>query len=150
MAERGTIRAWSSSIKGFSWRCRPLLQPIRRSNKGAAWLCDIAYILEPTGPQPSKGAQVAKQLRGYLDTLRPRPDLTPTLGEFGHHLDTVSRSDWPGLFHCYDVPGLPRTNNEIESRFRDISRHLLRMMVKATDATHAATPRSVGTPAETA
>jgi len=69
---------------------------------------------------------VAKQLRGYLDTLRPRPDLTPTLGAFGHHLDTVSRSYWPGLFHCYDVPGLPRTNNEIESRFRDTSRYLLR------------------------
>jgi hypothetical protein len=69
---------------------------------------------------------VAEQLRGYLDTLRPRPDLTPALGEFGHHLDTVSRSYWPGLFHCYDVPGLPRTNNEIESRFRDTSRYLLR------------------------
>ena len=69
---------------------------------------------------------MAKPLRGYLDTLRPRPDLTPTFGEFGHHLDTVSRSEWPGLFHGDDVPGLPRTNNEIASRFRDTSRHLLR------------------------
>ena len=69
---------------------------------------------------------MAKPLRGYLDTLRPRPDLPPTFGAFGHHLDTVSRSDWPGLFHCDDVPGLPRTNNEIESRFRDTSRSLLR------------------------
>jgi hypothetical protein len=32
----------------------------------------------------------------------------------------------PGLFHCYDVPGLPRTNNELESRFRDTRRRLLR------------------------
>jgi len=31
---------------------------------------------------------------------------------FGRHLDTVSRSYWPGLFHCYVVPGLPRTNND--------------------------------------
>ena len=69
---------------------------------------------------------MAKQLRSYLDTLRPRPELTPILGAFGQHLDTVSRSDWPGLFHCYDVPGLPRPNNEIESRFRDTSRSLLR------------------------
>ena len=69
---------------------------------------------------------MAKPRRGALDTLRPRPDLTPTFGEFGHHLDTVSRSSWPGLFPCDDVPGLPRTNNEIASRFRDTSRHLLR------------------------
>jgi transposase-like protein len=31
----------------------------------------------------------------------------------------------PGLFHCYDVPGLPRTNNDRESEFRDLNRRLL-------------------------
>ena len=112
--------------QGLQSALSPFAETYQALQQGAAWLRDIAYILEPTGPQPCKGEQVAKQLRDYLDTLRPRPDLTPTLGEFGHHLDTVSRSYWPGLFHCYDVPGLPRTNNEIESRFRDTSRHLLR------------------------
>jgi len=112
--------------QGLQLALSPFTATSQALQQGAAWLRDIAYILEPTGPQPCKGAQVAKQLRGYLDTLRPRPDLTPTLGAFGHHLDTVSRSYWPGLFHCYDVPGLPRTNNEIESRFRDTSRYLLR------------------------
>jgi len=24
------------------------------------------------------------------------------------------RSYWPGLFHCYDVPELPRTDNDLE------------------------------------
>ena len=52
--------------------------------------------------------------------------VTPTLETFGRHLDTVSRSYWPGLFHCYDVPGLPRTNNELESHFRETRRRLLR------------------------
>ena len=42
------------------------------------------------------------------------------------YLDKVSRSYWPGLFHCYEVPGLPRTNNELESGFRDTTRRLLR------------------------
>jgi hypothetical protein len=112
--------------QGLQSALSPFAATSQALQQGAAWLHDIAYILEPTGPQPCKGEQVAKQLRGYLDTLRPRPDLTPTLGAFGHHLDTVSRSYWPGLFHCYDVPGLPRTNNEIESRFRDTSRYLLR------------------------
>ena len=49
------------------------------------------------------------------------------LNQFGLHLDTVSRSYWPGLFHCYDVPGLSRTNNALESHFRDTRRRLLRI-----------------------
>ena len=70
--------------------------------------------------------QVAGQLRSYLDTVRQWPDVTPPLRAFGRHLDTVSQSYWPGLFHCYDVPGLPRTNNELESHFRETRRRLLR------------------------
>jgi len=29
----------------------------------------------------------------------------------------VSASSWPNLFQCYDVPDLPRTNNELEQYF---------------------------------
>src|SRR6266851_7916235 len=95
--------------------------------QGAAWLHDIAYILEPATTQPMRAAHVAGQLRGYLDTVRWWSDVTPSLKTFGRHLDTVSRSYWSGLFHCYDVPGLPRTNNELESCFRDTRRRLLRI-----------------------
>src|SRR5216683_4218918 len=83
-------------------------------------------ILEPAATQPLSAAHVAGQLRGSLDTVRRWPQVTPTLYAFGRHLDTVSRSYGCGLFHCYDVPGLPRTNNELESHFRDTSRRLLR------------------------
>ena len=58
--------------------------------------------------------------------MRWQSEVTPLLKTFGHHLDKVSRSYWSGLFHCYKVPGLPRTNNELESRFRDTGRRLLR------------------------
>lgn len=34
----------------------------------------------------------------------------------------VTRSYWPGLFHCYAVEGLPRTNNDLEQFFGS-SRH---------------------------
>src|SRR5260370_18791803 len=86
--------------------------------QGAAWLHDIAYILEPALPHALRGEQVAAQLRGYLDTLRLRPEGTPTFYGFALHLHQVSRSYWPGLFHCYDVPGLARTNNQLESPCR--------------------------------
>jgi hypothetical protein len=103
--------------------CAPTYQEFRQ---GAAWLRDIAYILEPPPVHLLSAEDVAGQLRGYLDTVLRLPDVTPALYKFGLHLDTVSRSYWPGLFHCYDVPDVPRTNNELESRFRDIGRRLLR------------------------
>ena len=101
-------------------------QTYKAFQQGAAWLRDIAYILEPTTTQAPRGEQVAEQLRGYLDTMLHLPHITPALYEFRLHLDKVSRSYGPGLFHCYDVPGLPRTNNELESRFRETQRRLLR------------------------
>jgi hypothetical protein len=33
------------------------------------------------------------------------------------HFATVTTSYWPGLFPCYDVPDLPRTNNDLEQYF---------------------------------
>jgi len=33
------------------------------------------------------------------------------------HFLKVTVSYWPGLFHCYDLPDLPRTNNDLEQYF---------------------------------
>ncbi len=35
----------------------------------------------------------------------------------------VTRSYWQGLFHCYDVPDLPRTNNDLEQYFGAARHH---------------------------
>jgi hypothetical protein len=76
--------------------------------------------------QPTTSTQVAHQLRTYLDALCRQPDGVPHLHAFRQHLATVSRSYWSGLFHCYDLESLPRTNNALESHFRDSLRRLLR------------------------
>src|SRR3989475_137970 len=112
--------------QGLQSALSPFAAPAQELQQGAAWLHDIAYILEPASTQPLRAEHVADQLRGYLDTVRWQSEVTPLLKTFGHHLDKVSRSYWSGLFHCYKVPGLPRTNNELESRFRDTGRRLLR------------------------
>lgn len=112
--------------QGLQSALSPFAAPSQELQQGAAWLHDIAYILEPAPMQPLRAEHIAEQLRGYLDTVRWRSDVTPLLKTFGRHLAKVSQSYWPGLFHCYDVPGLPRTNNELESRFRDTRRRLLR------------------------
>jgi hypothetical protein len=113
-------------VAGLQAALAPFTPIYHEGQQGAAWLQDIAYILEPSSASPRPADSVASQLRSYLDAVRHRPDLPPTLAAFGAHLDKVSRSYWPGLFHCYDLPALPRTNNDLESRFRDTSRRLLR------------------------
>jgi hypothetical protein len=42
------------------------------------------------------------------------------VGELAAEIDhflKVTRSYWSGLFHCYDIEGLPRTNNDLEQMF---------------------------------
>jgi hypothetical protein len=112
--------------QGLQAALAPWASTYQELHQGAAWLRDIAYILEPLTAPPLRPEDVAGQLRSYLDTVQRQPKVTPTLATFGRHLDTVSRSYWPGLFHCYEVPGRPRTNNELESHFRETRRRLLR------------------------
>jgi hypothetical protein len=49
-----------------------------------------------------------------------------TLGALAGAVDQfarVSASSWPGLFHCYDVPDLPPTNNALEQYFGSARYH---------------------------
>jgi len=104
----------------------PFANEYRDLQQGATWLRDISRILEPPDDSLTTGEQVSQQLRTYLDDLLNLPDLPPRLDAFRRHLDKVSTSYWPGLFHCYDLEELPRTNNDVESLFRDTQRRLLR------------------------
>ena len=108
-----------TSLPQFASRYQELEQ-------GASWLRDIAAILESSPECSTTGEQVAQRLRTYLDDRLQQPDLSPRLDAFSKHLNKVSTSYWPGLFHCYDLEDLPSSNNGLESHFRDIQRRLLR------------------------
>ncbi|MHC4156948.1 MAG: hypothetical protein ACYST6_18820 [Planctomycetota bacterium] len=94
--------------------------------QGAVWLSDIDRILKPADDGSSTSDRVKLALRTYLDELLSLDNLPSNLDDFRLHLDKVSTSYWPGLFHCYDSQVTPRTNNELESHFRDTQRQLLR------------------------
>jgi len=50
----------------------------------------------------------------------------PSCGRWAEALDhfrKVTRSYWAGLFRCYDVEGLPRTNNDLEQFFGSYRYH---------------------------
>lgn len=112
--------------RGLRTALAPLAAQYQDLCQGATWLQGIAHILHPADEHLTTSTQVAQRLRAYLDDLLRYPAMTPHLDAFRQHLATVSRSYWPGLFHCYDNVLLPRTNNALESHFRDTQRRLLR------------------------
>lgn len=111
---------------GLHTALRPFAQRYQDLRQGATWLEAIAQILDPAPAVPRTGDAVAQTLRAYLDDLQHLPTRAPDLAAFRQHLEQTSTSYWPGLFHCYDIAGLPRTNNDLESLFRDTQRRLLR------------------------
>jgi len=90
------------------------------------WLQQLAALLEPDGKAPRTGAEVRREFEAFLAQIAHASAGAPRLQEFSAAITKVSRSYAPGLFYTYDVPGLPRTNNDRESEFRNLNRRLLR------------------------
>jgi hypothetical protein len=108
---------------------RRALKVVRRDythlRQAADWLAQIAEILDPDGQPPRSGAQVQAEWQKLLDQIETESQASPPLQEWAEKILKVSASYAPGLFYTYDVPGLPRTNNDRESEFRDLTRRLL-------------------------
>jgi hypothetical protein len=79
------------------------------------WVHAAARIL--ANEAGDDGLQVRRRYQGLLGAMQrwrvKAGDLEPAIG----HFLKVTRSYWPGLFHCYEVPDLPRTNNDLEHLF---------------------------------
>jgi hypothetical protein len=93
------------------------LFPVVRT--GFGWVRRVAHLL---GRQDLSGAQVRRGLRVLLGRMRAeanRPEVRgdTELAKGLRHFVKVSGSYEPGLLHAYDVPDLPRTNNDLEYLF---------------------------------
>lgn len=80
-----------------------------------AWVWKAAHILGGEGA--STAAQARQQLAGLVGAMKRGANSAGSLAGGVRHFIKVTRSYWPGLFHCYDVAGLPRTNNDLEQFF---------------------------------
>lgn len=103
----------------------PFAEPVKQLKRQRQWLIDLEHLLDPTSPldQPlAKGQKVAQAVADYLarliKTVMARDDLQDQL--VATHIQQTFYSHWSGLFQCYEVPGLPRTNNELEQYMRRI------------------------------
>lgn len=99
-----------------------LWEPVQRAY---AYVQQAAAIL--ANPKHLSAAQVRRRLGGLLGAMQRWQNLTGALQVAVTHFHKVTRSYWPGLFHCYAVADLPRTNNDLEQlfgRFRYLTRRI--------------------------
>lgn len=80
-----------------------------------AWVHQAARILK-NAPKLT-AAEVRRRLRGLLGAMTRHRKKAGRLEDAVGHFLKVTRSYWPGLFHCYGIQDLPRTNNGLEQLF---------------------------------
>jgi hypothetical protein len=63
------------------------------------------------------GMLVRERYMALITQMQERSSDLGPLQEAVEHFSHITNNFAPGLFYCYDVPGLPRTNNELEHCF---------------------------------
>ena len=99
------------------------------------WVHRAAHLL--ANGEAAPGSEVRRRMEALLAEMRDNQASVGLLQPAVAHFLKVSASYWPGLFHCYDVDGLPRTNNDQEQYFGSARYHQRRASgrIHATAAT---------------
>mgnify|MGYP003289304243 CR=1 FL=1 len=87
----------------------------------SAWVKAAARILN--NEDQADGATVKARYAALRDRLIDEAGVSSWLGQVVQQFVKVTASYEPHLFHCYDVPDLPRTNNDLEQLFGSIRCH---------------------------
>jgi hypothetical protein len=99
------------------------------------WVHDVAQLLE--NEDEVAGSEVRRRMEELLAAIADDQATVGALQPAVAHFLKLSASYGPGLFHCYDIAGLPRTNNDLEQYFGSARYHQRRASgrVHATAAT---------------
>ena len=76
------------------------------------WIHQAAHILN--NHEDEDAATVQRRFNAMVGAMACHRDRAGSLSEAIDHFGKLTRSDRPGLFHCYGVPDLPRTDNDLE------------------------------------
>jgi hypothetical protein len=86
--------------------------------RAVGWVQEAAEILKN---RAEAGAEAVKsRYQALLGRMREQAATPGPLQGAVEQFLKVTQSYWPGLFHCYEVEGLPRTNHELEPLFGEI------------------------------
>ncbi len=106
--------------------CRlPFAAQVSHLRQQRQWLIDLEHLLDPVRPPdlpPPTSQRVAQAVDRYLIELQAQVAAKSNEKDqqVATHINDTFRRRWWGLFKCYDVEGLPRTNNELERYMRRI------------------------------
>jgi len=98
----------------------PFSVQVERYRRQRQWLIDLDHLLDPECDPPKNSTSVKQAVDRYLTDLATRATHDTEDRLIAHHINQTFRGFWWGLFTCYDVEGLPRTNNELERFIRQI------------------------------
>ena len=85
------------------------------------WVHQAAHIL--ANHEELTGEQVRAQYEQLLEQMDAQKNCVGNLSKAVDHFRKITESFAPGLFHCYDVAGLPATNNALEQCFGSARYH---------------------------
>jgi hypothetical protein len=106
--------------------CRlPFADQVAQLRRQRQWLIDLEHLLDPSKQlnQPLLTSQsVAQAVDHYLTKLLAQvmADTDEEDQRVAAHINDTFRNRWWGLFTCYNVEDLPRTNNDLERYMRRI------------------------------
>lgn len=95
-----------------------LWEPIRRAYR---WVHETARVL--ANGEDQGRAEVEQAFVRVVRSIGVTKRHCGVLEEALTHFLKVTRSYRPGLFHCYDDPAIPRTNNDLEHCFGQHRHH---------------------------
>lgn len=113
---------------------RTLAEDVREAH---AWTLRIAACLRyPTAAQPATegptGQQVAAEMEVLLQQFCPDFKRRPAQTALHRTWHRLWRGWGPELLHCYDIPGLPADNLQLEALFGRLRRHQRRISGRKT------------------
>ncbi len=106
--------------------CRlPFADQVARLRQQRQWLIDLEHLLDPSkqpDQPPLTSQSVAQAIDHYLTELLAKvaTDMDEENQRVAAHINETFRNRWWGLFTCYDLEDLPRTNNDLETYMRRI------------------------------
>jgi hypothetical protein len=91
--------------------------------QASEWVHQAAHLL--ANAEQRDVASLKQTYEQLLETMSEQQELLGALAPAVAHFRQVTASYWEGLFQCYQVSDLPRTNNELE-QFFGTARHVER------------------------